>query len=70
MSTEGFGGWVKNMKGLRKKQNNLIDTDNSIMITREKGNWEEVKVGVGGWFGKGDLTLGLWHKIQYTGDAL
>ena len=33
-----FGVWEKKVKGLRKKKN-LIDTDNSMVITKEIGGW-------------------------------
>ena len=41
------------MKGLRKKNKQplpkkLTDTDNSIMITREKGGWGQVEEDKGG----------------------
>lgn len=41
-------GWVDIVKVLRKR--NLIDTDNSTVITRGKGGWWEIEesLGVGG----------------------
>ena len=47
---EGFvGGWVEKVKELNKKQNKmkqLINTEDSMVITR--GAWEEVEDGKGG----------------------
>ena len=40
--------WVKKVRGLRKKKGKLIDTDNSMVITRGEGwlgNVEEAKGG-------------------------
>ena len=34
---EGLQGWVKKVKGLNNNQNNLIDPDNSMVFTRERG---------------------------------
>ena len=48
---EGLQEWVKKVKGLSKKtkpKQNLIDTDNSIVITRGKGGWQVVEEGTWG----------------------
>ena len=36
-----WGGWVEKVTGLSKEKKNLIETDNSMVITRRKGQ--------GGW---------------------
>ena len=40
VSGEGLGDWVKTVKGLSKKsvKTQLIDTDNSMVITRGTGS--------------------------------
>ena len=54
-----MGGWVKKVKGLsKKKKKPLIDTDNSVVITRGKGGWREVEESKEGINGDG-RRLGL-----------
>ena len=52
-----LGSWVKKMKVLSKEKN-LIDTDNSMVITRGKGGWGEVEEGKEGINGD-EKRLGL-----------
>ena len=45
---EGIGSWVKRVKGISKeKKERLMDTD-IMVIARRKGEWGEVKQGIGG----------------------
>ena len=53
-----MGDWVKKVKELSRKKEQLIDTDNCMVMTRKKGHWGEVgkgKVGVIGDRGRLDL---------------
>ena len=63
----GLPGWVKKVKGLReKKPKNLIDTDNSVLITRGERGLGEVEQDMGGQMAmEGDLTCWGEHTIQY-----
>ena len=68
---EGARGWAKKVKGLSKEKN-LIDTDNSVVITRSMGWAGEVDECEGGMNGdgRGHLTWGGEHTIQYIDDVL
>ena len=44
----GWWGWVKRAKGLSKNKKKFTDTDNSRVITRGKGGWEEIEESKGG----------------------
>lgn len=56
------------MKGLEKSKN-LIETDNSMVMTREE--WREVEGGKAGqMMMEGDLILCGEHRIQCIDDVL
>ena len=58
-------------KGVKqKKKKYLIDTDNSMVITRGKGGWGQIEEGKGRVNGDVDQILGGEHTIQDTGDVL
>ena len=40
-----LGGWVKKGKGLSQEKKILIDTDNGMVITREKEGLGEIEEG-------------------------
>ena len=54
-------------EGIKQKTQKLIDSDNSVVITREKERWGEVKEGTGKINGDGrGLDLGWWtHNTIY-----
>ena len=58
-----MGHWVKKNKGIKKKK--LTDTDNSMVITRGKGEVEEGKGRISNDGRRLDLG---WRSIQYTND--
>ena len=68
----GFSGLArlgKKGEGIKKKKN-PVDTDNSVVIAREKGGQGEVKEGKGETVMEGDLNWGGEHTIHHTDDAL
>ena len=51
---EEIGGWVRKVKGLSKeKKERLMDTDNSLVITRGKGDYGRGRRGYGKTHGDG-----------------
>ena len=57
---------MKKVRGLSRKET-LTDTDNSKVITRRKGDEEQIEKVKGGTNGDGrDLTLEGEYTIQYT----
>ena len=57
-----MGGWVKKGKGLSQEKKILIDTDNGMVITREKEGLGEIEEGKEGTRGD-DLTQDDDHTI-------
>ena len=54
----------------KNNKQKLIDTDNNITITREKGHGKGKRIkGVKDTVMEEDLTLGGGHAMEYTGDV-
>ena len=67
MRVKGVCGTEWKVKGLRKE--NLINTDNHLVITTGKGRGERRRQRGDKWWWK-EIWLGAEHTIQYTDDVL
>ena len=55
-----FGGLGEKGEGIKQQQKNLIDTDNSAVITRGKSGYWEVEEDKGGINGHGGKLVSGW----------